>query len=344
MRHYPRFSTLLAPNVPGPGATAVALDARPPADMTRWLCVPLLALAVLFLSFDVADAKRLGGSKSFGSKDSYSKSYDKPTPPANMATQRQATPNQQPNAAPGGFLSRFGGIGGMLGGLLVGGMLGSLLFGGVGGGFGILEILLLGVAGFMLFRFIRSRRAVQPGQATQMEQAAPVGGDRFAYSAAPAGGQAPGGSADGWASVRSTPGGLGGSAEISPPVMPAGLDEAEFLAGAKALYIRLQASWDRRDLDDIRGFTSPEVFAEISRQAKEDPAPGKTDILMVEARVIEAGGQGTQTVISVMYDALLREDQADSQSKQAREVWHIRRDESVPNPQWTLEGIQQLER
>ncbi|WP_243439787.1 Tim44 domain-containing protein [Fundidesulfovibrio soli] len=335
------FPTRPEPSVPGLRTTAVVLAARPPADMMRWLCAPLVALAVLLMSIDLAEAKRMGGGSSFGSKDSYSKSYDKPTPPnKNMTTDRQTTPNQQ--AAPGGFMSKFGGIGGMLGGLLIGGMLGSLLFGGVGGGFGILEILLLGVAGFMLFRFIRSRRAAQAGQAAQMEQAAPAGGYRFAYAHAPAGGHDAGGSTDGWASVRSTPGGTGGSANIAPPVMPAGLDEAEFLAGAKALYSRLQASWDRRDLEDIRGFTSPEVFAEISRQAKEDPAPGKTDILMVEARVIEAGTQGSQTVISVLYDALLREDQTDTRSTQVREVWHIRRDESASNPQWTLEGIQQL--
>jgi len=344
MRHSPLFSTLPAPTGPGQRTTAVVLDGRAPADLMRWLCVPLVALAVLLMSIDFAEAKRMGGGSSFGSKDSYSKSYDKPTPPnKNMTTERQATPSQQPNAAPGGFMSRFGGVGGMLGGLLVGGLLGSLLFGGGGGGFGILEILLLGVAGFMLFRFIRSRRAAQAGQATRMEQAAPMGGDRLAYSA-PVGNYAPGGNADGWACVRSTPGGLGGSADIAPPVMPAGLDETEFLAGAKALYARLQASWDRRDLDDIRGFTSPEVYAEISRQAKEDPAPGKTDILMVEAQVVEAGTQGTQTVISVLYDVLLREDQADSRPSKVREVWHIRRDESAPNPQWTLEGIQQLDR
>jgi predicted lipid-binding transport protein (Tim44 family) len=132
------------------------------------------------------------------------------------------------------------------------------------------------------------------------------------------------------------------SAGVAPPVLPAGLDESEFLAGAKALYARLQASWDRRDLGDIKGFTSPEVFSEISRQAKEDPAPGKTDILMIEARIVEAGTQGTQTVISVLYDVLLREDQSASGSAQVREVWHIRRDESAANPQWVLEGIQQL--
>jgi len=340
MRHSPDRSTL--------PAQARALGAISPGEALRWLAAPLIALAVLLMSFDLADAKRVGGGGSFGSKNSYSQSYDKPTPPSkNMTTDRQATPNQQPGAAPGGFMSRFGGIGGMLGGVLLGGMLGSLLFGGMGGGFGILEIVLLGVVGFMVFRFIRSRRAAQAGQpgqtdqAVHREQAAPMGGDRFAY-AAPTGNYAPGADSDGWASVRSTLAGQGGSAQMAPPVMPAGIDEAEFISGAKALYTRLQSSWDRRDLEDIRGFTSPEVFAEISRQAGEDPVPGKTDILMIEARVVEAGTQGTQTVISVLYDALLREDQSGPRSSQVREVWHIRRDEAASNPQWILEGIQQL--
>jgi len=124
--------------------------------------------------------------------------------------------------------------------------------------------------------------------------------------------------------------------------MPAGLDEAEFLAGVKALYARLQASWDRRDLDDIRQFTSPEVFSEIARQAQEDPAPGKTDILMVEARVLEAASHGGQTVITVFFDVLLREDQSAGNPGQVREVWRISRDENAARPSWTLEGIQQL--
>lgn len=345
MKPRPYFSTLH--RATGPSAVALSLESRTPADMLRWLCVPLVALAVLLMTIDIADAKRLGGNKSFGSKDTYSKSYDKPVPPGSNPSNmnRQATPNQ-PGAAPGGFLSRFGGIGGMLGGLLVGGMIGSLLFGGMGGGVGIIEILLLCVAGYLLFRFIRSRRAAQAGQggqATRMERAEPAGGDRFAYASGPAGGYAPGPDADGWDNVRQTPAGSGGAAEVSRPAMPAGLDESEFLSGAKTIYARLQASWDRRDLADIRTFTSPEVHAEIARQAEEDPTPGKTDVLKVEARVVDAGKDGTNTVISVLYDVLLREDRNASQPSQVREVWHFRRDESAAKPEWILEGIQQLD-
>jgi predicted lipid-binding transport protein (Tim44 family) len=277
-----------------------------------YLFLPLIALTLLLFAWpDLADAKRMGGGGSFGSKPSYSK----PAAPAkdSPSMTRQATPNTP---------SRFGGLGGMFGGLLMGGLLGSMLFGGGFAGPGLLDILLLGTAGFLLFKFVKSRRAATANSSPY----AYAGGDAPRHDA-------PQGS---WGFQRSEQQAQQG------PVLPHGLDEQEFLAGAKALYTRLQASWDRRDLDDIRQFTSPEVHAEITRQTAHDPAPGRTEILMVEARVLEARTVGSETVISVLFDAMLREDDASAPAEQVREVWHIRRDENASAPQWTLEGIQQL--
>ena len=68
----------------------------------------------------------------------------------------------------------------------------------------MLEMLLLGMACFMVVKFTRSQRATQSGQ---MKQTEPTGDDRFAYGrSSQTGDVAPGGSADGWASVRSTSG------------------------------------------------------------------------------------------------------------------------------------------
>lgn len=309
------------------------------APLSGRIAAALLALALLLAVADPSEAKRLGGGKSFGGKPSYSKPYDAPpqksapgkdqAQPAQQnsaARDQQAAPGQQGNPAPGGLGSRFGGFGGMVGGLLMGGLLGSLLFGGAGGGFGLLELLLVVLGGTMLLRFLRSRQTAQA--------------QRPAY--APAGPAAGSGGPGGWDALRSAPSGQGPADEPASPVLPAGVDPEEFLAGAKALYGRLQASWDRRDLDDIRGFTSAEVFAEIARQAEEDPAPGSTEVLLVEARVLEVDSLGGRTVITLLFDSLLREDQAGALPAQVREVWRISRNESDPRPQWVLEGIQQL--
>ncbi len=331
------------------GSFRTAPARRGAALFARRFFAALLAAAVLFASFDHAEAKRLGGGRSFGGGGSYSKPYNKPTPPPSQQgapTQRQDNAGQNQQAAPGqqagkagGGLSRFGGIGGMIGGLLMGGMIGSLLFGGgFGGGFGLLEMLLVSVGIYMLMKFFRSRRAAQE------QRTAPIGGERFAYASGPAASDPADvrDNADGWGSLRA---GSSRQDATGPtgPVMPEGVDEAEFIAGAKALYSRLQASWDKRDLEDIRSFTTPEVFEEIARQAQEDPNPGKTDVLMIEARVVEVERVGSHTVMTVLFDALLREDQAASMPGQAREVWRIRRDESSAKPEWLLDGIQQLE-
>lgn len=299
-------------NIPVSASCAAVAHTR-----SAHLFFALIALALLLFTWpDLADAKRVGGGGSFGSKPSYSSGYGKPASPSKDAPSmaQQAAPNTP---------SRFGGLGGMMGGLLMGGLLGSMLFG--GGGFagpGMLDILLLAMGGFLLFKFVKSRRAATANSAPH----AYVGSEEVQSPA----------SHGGWGQQRFE------SQAPQAPVFPAGLDEQEFLAGAKALYTRLQASWDRRDIDDIRQFTSPEVHTEIARQADLDPAHGRTEILMVEARVLEARSSGTETVISVLFDAMLREDGTGAPADQVREVWHIRRDESDASPQWTLEGIQQL--
>ncbi|MDL2328177.1 39S ribosomal protein L45 [Desulfosarcina sp. OttesenSCG-928-A07] len=143
----------------------------------------------------------------------------------------------------------------------------------------------------------------------------------------------------GWGAGNYVPSGASASPAVS---WPPGFDPEEFLKGATTIYTRLQTSWDKRDIEDIRMFTSPEVFAEIQRQAKEDPTPGKTELLMINPSIVEARDVGNQTVVSVRYDVTLRED-TDTVAKQVLELWHFSRDRNNPNDFWMLEGIQQME-
>ena len=94
-----------------------------------------LSLTVLTLP-DSAEAKRLGGGRSFGSKPAYSQKYQKSS---------LQQPNQQgaPQTTPAGGRGPFGGL---LGGLLAGGLIGSLLFGGAFNGISLLNILLISAA------------------------------------------------------------------------------------------------------------------------------------------------------------------------------------------------------
>ena len=283
--------------------------------MTKFssLTAVILGLGLLLLTMpDLADAKRLGGGGSFGSKPSYSKSYQKPAAPSSTPTQQAA-----PGASPMGGRGMFGG---MLGGMLMGGLLGSLLFGGGFSGISFIDILLIGGGLFLLFKFLRSRQpapqtAGGPGRVHDMPRGA-------------------------WDNLRSSQHQTASAAESYPP----GFDAKEFLDGAKAAYTRMQASWDARDLDDLNQFTSAEVFAEIQAQAAADPGPGKTEILLLEARLLEVKTIGNQTIATVLFDAMLREDSAAAPAEQVREAWHFSRYETGGGSHWVVEGIQQLEK
>ena len=294
------------------------------------LSLPFLVFGLIMAAAEIAHAKRFGGGGSFGSKPSYSRPASRPAPSQNL--NRQSTTNQ---AVPG---SRgFGGMG-IFGGLLAGTLLGSLLFGGGFGGFGMFDMLLLGLGIFFLMRFLRSRRPresmSEAGAGPSIRS--PQYGQNSQYRSADTS----------WDNLSSSPrrpmGPMDGDGQ---PVVntPAGFDVDDFLKGAKVVYSRLQQSWDARDLQDIREFTTDAVFDEIRAQAQESPEPSKTEVLLINARLLEAKQEGTITHATVYYDVMMREDPTINATAQVREVWHFVRDSRDAGDMWKLDGIQQLE-
>lgn len=290
----------------------------------------ICAFLMVLVFNETSDAgRRFGGGKSFGSKPAYRQ-------PATPQRQASSQPNQ--GTSPAGGLQNpasrglFGGMGGMLGGFLMGGMLGSLLFGGARpfSGPGLMDLLLVGGAVFLLLRFLKSRRS--PTMQT-------AGGMPFGQ-----------GSTGGYSSDSAFPGGLSGwtgsRSDHVPhpgPVVPEGFDVENFLKGAKAAYHRLQSSWDKREWEDLRHFTTPEVMNELQRQAEQYPATGETELLSVTAEILEVRTTGDETVASVLFDVLMREDADQKEAQQVREIWHFRRHPSAADSFWVLEGIQQTE-
>lgn len=134
----------------------------------RVVKVCTIMAAVLFLSITVLQLSaeaRAGGGRSFGSRGSrsYAKpatNYSQPSQTRQQAAPAPGSPQQQ--AAGGGFMRSM--AGGMMGG-----MLGSMLFsgfagagggmGGTGGGIGLFEIALLAGIGYLIYRYIKKKRA-----------------------------------------------------------------------------------------------------------------------------------------------------------------------------------------
>lgn len=295
---------------------------HPMHNMKRTLLlVCALVLSMSVIAMDV-QAKRFGGGRSFGSRKSYS-SPSKSTGTSGYTQKQQSGTTGTKNGV------RRPGMG-LFGGLLAGTLLGSLFFGGGFMGPGLLDMLLIGGGIFLLMRFMRRRStAATPGSRNIDEPVGPrEGADRYARAQA------------GWDHLSS------GQRQAPPQPevnTPSGFDPDEFLRGAKMVYNRLQQAWDARDLGDIREFTTDEVYDEISRQAAADPGPSTTEILLVNARLLEAKEVEGKIVATVYYDVMLREDQTQGQPSQVREVWHFSRPVDDTSAHWKLEGMQQLE-
>lgn len=297
-----------------------------------FLCFTAISLALP----DYADAARMGGGRSFGSRPSMSR----PAPaPRQATTQRQATaaPTQTP-----GRSGMLGGMGGLFGGLLAGTLLGSLLSGNgfAGGGGGFMDIILLAILGFVawkLFQRFRSRPSAQPAEASS-------GGSFYntrnvEQDAAPL--QRSDAGASAWDKLKTSMTGAVPATEQTDVQVPVGFDAEEFIKGAKMAYTRLQSSWDKRDLDDISQFVTAAVLANLQKQLEEDPNPGKTEIMLVNAQLLGVEEDGQAERAEVYFDVLMREDPNQQMPENVREIWHFLR--MGKNGSWKLDGIQQVE-
>ncbi|MEY2666110.1 MAG: hypothetical protein RLZZ384_281, partial [Pseudomonadota bacterium] len=138
---------------------------------------------------------------------------------------------------------------------------------------------------------------------------------------------------------------FGGAAAVVPEAaksLPAGFDEYAFLDNAKHYFVKLQKAWDERDFAEIRGLTSDKVFAEIQDQLKSSTDINKTDILKLEAEILEVRDLTSEFEAVVLFDTIMRESEHEHPN-QVREVWHFVKSKSGFQSNWILDGIQQLE-
>lgn len=131
---------------------------------------------------------------------------------------------------------------------------------------------------------------------------------------------------------------IGGS--IGTPRVPADFDTAGFERNAKVNFIRLQAANDAGDLNDIRQFTTPEMFAEIHMELSERGATvQKTEVVSIEANVIDVDEDAVRYIVSVRFTGVLR-DNLNEPDESFDEIWHLMKSRQGTHG-WMLSGIQQ---
>lgn len=289
-------------------------------------------IGLSMLSTD-AEARRLGGGKSFGMNRDAGAMKAPATPP------KQATPPQQaaPAAAPAagaaaataqksGMSRWMGPIAGLAAGLGIAALMSHLGMGEAMGNF--LMIALLVLAAVVVFRLIfRKKQAEAPMQ--YAGAGAPSAFQPTQFEAANVG-------SGGTATAATT-----AAEATSGRSIPADFDVEGFVRQAKLNFVRLQAANDRGDMDDIKQFTTPEVFAEIQMQYQErGKAAQQTDVLDLHAELLDVAEEPTNYIASVRFHGQLSED-AKSAPVAFDELWHLSKLRHGGG--WMVAGIQQFE-
>lgn len=320
--------------------------------MKKTLLILMLALTSLSLLMSPADAKRLGGGGSFGKQSSnysrqvpaspsYGQSYSAPARPAAPAA---APAPQNIPAKPASPWRNI--VGGALVGLGLGALMSHFGMGGAGGGmFGsLITLLLLAGVAFFLFRMFSRARQEQsnnPAYAAPMPRVSPIG------SAAGATPEIGSGLRDVNTPPAASPG--NGYAAASPAAAPAAIekwgipadfDAPGFVRNAKTYFIRLQAAWDRADINDIREFTTPEMFAELRLQLQERGASANaTDVVQLDAELLGIETQAHDYLATVRFQGLIKEA-PELSAEPFAEIWNLSKPQNGGG--WVLAGIQQV--
>lgn len=311
--------------------------------MSRWLgskTILGVVFAVLTLGVQVpeVEAKRLGGSRSIGKQSStVTQQRQQPAQQTTQQTAQQQSPAQAPAAAQQPPRRNWGAmLGGIAAGLGLGYLLSQMGLSGELASFlgNAILIALVVFAGLWLFRKFRGSQTPKPaymgaginaGQSPQRE--APVQWREAVRE--------PG--------FTPVPGVQAAGAAVSAPAqawgVPADFDSEAFLRHAKVNFLRLQAAWDAGNHQDIREFTTPQMFAEISMDLNERKgAANHTDVVTVDAELLGIEQGADEYLASVRFSGLLKEAEG-AAAEPFAEIWNLSK--PVKGGGWLLAGIQQ---
>ena len=299
------------------------------------LLVVVFTLGLSTVALDAEAAKRLGSGKSMGMQRS---SADKA--PAAAPNQAAAAPAAGAAGAAAAAPKRswMGPLAGLAAGLGIAALASHLGFGEELASmlmFGLLAAAIMVAVGFFMRKRAAAAQQSAAGSNGRMQYASAMpSGDKPATPAyrteMPSGGS---GSAIGSA--------IGANVAAGPRI-PAGFDAAGFARNAKVNFIRMQAASDAGDLDDIRQFTSPEMFAELKVDlAERGGAVQHSEVVHIDADVIDVEEDADRYVVSVRFTGSMRET-GSTAAEPFDEVWHLVK-ARTGNTGWVVAGIQQTQ-
>ncbi len=316
------------------------------------LLTVVLTLGLTTVAMDAEAAKRMGGGKSLGTQRQATADKAPPAP-----AQAAAAPNAAgAGAAAAPKRSWMGPLAGLAAGLGLAALASHLGFGAELANmlmFGLLAVAVMAAIGF----FMRKRAAAQaPANAN-------MGGMQYAHVNAGSAGQRQTGagpeySAPSYKVAMPAASGSNGGSVIGSAIgsgiasgmaatqgvghIPADFDTAGFERNAKVNFIRLQAANDAGNMDDIRQFTTPEMFAEIQMEITDrGGVTQKTEVTQISAQVTAVEEDADRYWVSVRFTGALR-DGSGQPDESFDEIWNLTKPRQGAGG-WLLSGIQQMQ-
>jgi predicted lipid-binding transport protein (Tim44 family) len=128
---------------------------------------------------------------------------------------------------------------------------------------------------------------------------------------------------------------------VTRAFVPAAFDAESFTRTAKMIFIRLQAANDTADLDDLRRFTTPELFASIRLDIQDrGDKPQTTDVVKVDAEVLDVVNESDRQIVSVRFHGQVVEEKGAAPTA-FNEVWHLVKPHDDSHA-WAIAGIEQM--
>ncbi|WP_432422198.1 Tim44 domain-containing protein [Robbsia betulipollinis] len=320
-----------------------------PRSASRLGAFALVGMLVFTAVIHEAEARRMGSSRSMGRQ---SNMVSQQAAPARAPQQPAYTapPAARPGMATPPARNRWlGPIAGLAAGLGIAALLSHF---GLGGAFAgaMANMLVIAAIAFiaiwLIRKFTRRRDADTPAYAAAGANRSAPGFAETRYDAPPAGGypgQQPMSTPmydTGYAGAAGA-GAAAGAGTAAPWGVPDNFDRESFLHNAKVYFIRMQAAWDAADLDDIREFTTPEMFAEVRLDLNaRGQTENRTDVVRVDAELLGIEEKDSEYLASVRFSGLIREDKG-APAQEFAEVWNLAKRKQGTEG-WLLAGIQQL--
>lgn len=284
----------------------------------------LVALLMVSVAITpIAEAKKFGGGKSFG------KSYK--TAPAPKQQQQNTNTVGKDQTTKTQSSSKKGLMGGLLGGLLAGGLL-AAFFGGAFEGIQFMDILIMGLIAFVIFKLMRSMLGAKQGSMNQHRQQPAFGGSapKFEQPNVHNFEQANNGTQGGF--------GFGTQTDV-PHNYPPGFDHAGFINGSREHYRILQGAWNHNQLQTIEEYVSPSLFADLQSERAKLDGEQHTDVMYVDAEIVRADYDASKAQLSLQFSGRYR-DAVEGVEEDITDIWHLERDLTTPNAPWLIVGIQ----